>query len=357
MAENMSSQTSQRPTVSVVVPIYNVERYLRTCVDSLRKQTLDNMEIILVDDGSLDRSGLIADELAARYDSVKVVHQKNAGLGPARNTGIEHAIGEYVGFVDSDDWTDASMFADLYAAAKRNHADIVFGGHKDMINGNVNNVKPHPLAGKTLNTQADILSVRERLFGHLPDDDDVESFPMRVWTGIYRNDFLMENALRFKPILSEDTIFNLSAYQCAQVITFTDGTAYCYRMDNQPSIMRSFSSKKLSQYTAFLDELFRIAEQDPQCERCVLRARRMAIDYCRLYVGLIAGARLSWRQQLHEVRRLVSSDMFNRYCRNYPMDGLPTQQRLFHAALMSNRLNEALLLLHVRQSLKKRIWK
>uniref|UniRef100_UPI00359CB7DB glycosyltransferase n=1 Tax=Bifidobacterium longum TaxID=216816 RepID=UPI00359CB7DB len=357
MAENISTQSSQRPTVSVVVPIYNVERYLRTCVESLLKQTLNNMEIILVDDGSPDKSGLIADELASLHSNVKAVHQKNAGLGPARNTGIEYAAGEYVGFVDSDDWVDASMFADLYAAAKRDQADIVFGGHKDMVNGNVNNVKPHPLAGKTLNTRTDILGVRERLFGHLPDDSEVESFPMRVWTGIYRNDFLIEHDLRFKPILSEDTIFNLSAYQCAQVITFTGGTAYCYRMDNQPSIMRSFSSKKLNQYAAFLDELFRIAEQDPQCERCVLRARRMAIDYCRLYVGLIAGARLSWRQQLHEVRGLVSSDMFNRYCRNYPMNGLPTQQRMFHEALMSNHLNEALLLLHVRQLLKKRIWK
>lgn len=348
---------SVKTTVSIVVPIYNVEPYLRACVYSLLKQTLHDTEIVLVDDGSPDRSGQIADELSDQYENIKVVHQKNSGLGPARNTGIEHAVGEYIGFVDSDDWVEPDMFAGLYAAARCEHADIVFGGHKDMVNDVVNSVKPHPLAGKVLTKKQDILRVRENLFGHAPDDTVVEAFPMRVWTGIYRRAFLNENVLRFKPILSEDTIFNLAAYQCAQVIAFTGGTAYCYRMDNQPSIMRSFSSKKLSQYTGFLDELFAIASEEPNSASCLLRARRMAIDYCRLYMGLVSASGLSWPKQIHEAKRLVGSEMFNKYCRQYPLDRLPQQQRIFHAAMLNGQFNKALLLLHVRQMLKKRIWK
>lgn len=83
--------------ISVVVPIYNVENYLKQCLNSLLKQTLNNIEIILVDDGSPDHSGIIADEYAKNYSNIKVIHQKNSGLGPARNTGILHASGEYVG--------------------------------------------------------------------------------------------------------------------------------------------------------------------------------------------------------------------------------------------------------------------
>ena len=188
----------KHPRVSVVVPIYNVEPYLKKCVESLLSQTLEDIEILLVDDGSPDRCGEIADEYAAREPRVKAFHQKNAGLGPARNTGIEHATGEYVGFVDSDDWVDSQMFERLYSAAAKCDADIVVGGHRDVVEGHVRVAKPHPLAGVTLYGSDEIMPVRNRLFGHAEDDNTVEAFPMRVWTAIYRNDFLRTNRLRFE---------------------------------------------------------------------------------------------------------------------------------------------------------------
>lgn len=92
------------PKVSIIVPIYNVEKYLNKCVDSLINQTLKEIEIILVDDGSKDSSGLIADSYAEKDKRITVIHQCNAGLGPARNSGMKVASGEYIGFVDSDDW-------------------------------------------------------------------------------------------------------------------------------------------------------------------------------------------------------------------------------------------------------------
>ena len=92
--------------VSVIVPIYNVELYLERCIKSIINQTYRNLEIILVDDGSPDRCPQICDEWCAKDERVKVIHKDNAGLGMARNTGIEHATGEYVYFVDSDDYID-----------------------------------------------------------------------------------------------------------------------------------------------------------------------------------------------------------------------------------------------------------
>ncbi|HFD6724085.1 TPA: glycosyltransferase family 2 protein, partial [Enterococcus faecium] len=120
--------------VSVIVPIYNVEKYLRKCVDSLLSQTLKEIEIVLVDDGSPDASGEIADEYQKKYSNVKTIHRENGGLGPARNTGIENATGEYVAFLDSDDWVESDMYEKLYLVASKENADIVVSGHCDFAN-------------------------------------------------------------------------------------------------------------------------------------------------------------------------------------------------------------------------------
>ena len=100
--------------ISVIVPVYNVEKYLEKCLNSLVNQTYQNIEIIVVDDGSTDNSGRIADDFALKYDIIKVIHTKNGGLSAARNVGIENAGGEYIAFVDSDDWVDVNTFEQLY---------------------------------------------------------------------------------------------------------------------------------------------------------------------------------------------------------------------------------------------------
>lgn len=109
--------------VSVIVPIYNVQKYVEKCVDSLINQTYKNTEIILIDDGSMDRSGEICDKYS-KYENIKVVHKKNEGLSAARNTGIKMATGEYITFMDGDDWADETMIQTLVWLAVENDADI-----------------------------------------------------------------------------------------------------------------------------------------------------------------------------------------------------------------------------------------
>lgn len=103
------------PLISVIVPVYNVEKYLNQCLDSIIAQTWRNLDIILVDDGSTDNSGAICDEYARTDTRIKVIHKENGGLSAARNTGLDIARGEFIGFVDSDDWIEPNMFEDLYA--------------------------------------------------------------------------------------------------------------------------------------------------------------------------------------------------------------------------------------------------
>ena len=114
----------QRALISVIVPVYKVEKCIHKCIESIINQTYDNLEIILIDDGSPDNCPKICDEYALRDNRIKVIHQENKGLSSARNKGIELAKGEYIGFVDSDDYIEPSMFQDLYNAIVENNVDI-----------------------------------------------------------------------------------------------------------------------------------------------------------------------------------------------------------------------------------------
>ena len=111
-------------TISVIVPVYKVEPYLRECVDSIINQTYQNLEIILVDDGSPDNCGAICDEYAAKDSRVRVIHKENGGVSSARNAGIEAATGSYIGFVDSDDWIEPDMYENLLESLQRENAEI-----------------------------------------------------------------------------------------------------------------------------------------------------------------------------------------------------------------------------------------
>ena len=116
------------PKVSVVVPVYNVDNYLERCIDSILRQSFGDFELILVDDGSTDRSGTICDEYSDKDVRIKVIHQNNVGIPGARKAGLEKSAGEYILFVDSDDWVDANHIESMIIAAERERADVVFCG-------------------------------------------------------------------------------------------------------------------------------------------------------------------------------------------------------------------------------------
>ena len=124
-----------KPSISVIVPVYNVEHYLRKCLDSIIEQTVRDIEIIVVDDGSTDSSGEICDTYLDRDSRVKVFHKENGGLSSARNFGIEKATGEYIGFVDSDDFIEPDMYEILLHLIKRYKADLSMCGLYDVFDG------------------------------------------------------------------------------------------------------------------------------------------------------------------------------------------------------------------------------
>ena len=165
---------TNQPLLSVIIPVYNVEKYLRQCVDSVINQTYKNLEIILVDDGSPDNCGKICDEYAEKDKRVKVIHQLNKGLSGARNTGTEQASGEYIAFVDSDDWLDVHMYEDLFGVLNKYNLDMVRCAAFESDGNNKKVIAPKKEYANKLFTDKEIL---ERYFD--------EFLCKIVWNTIY----------------------------------------------------------------------------------------------------------------------------------------------------------------------------
>ena len=119
------------PKISIIIPVYNTEEYLRECLDSVIEQTLKDIEIILVDDGSTDNSGKICDEYREKDTRITVIHQENRGQGKARNEALKISNGEYIGFIDSDDWIDLDFYEKLYNAASEKESEVTVARIKE----------------------------------------------------------------------------------------------------------------------------------------------------------------------------------------------------------------------------------
>lgn len=339
--------------VSIVVPAYNVEPYIAQCIDSLLAQTLQEIEIIVVDDGSPDKSGEIADAYARKDARVKVIHQNNMGLGPARNSGMKIATGEYIGFVDSDDWVKPEMYERFYAAAVMNEADIVVGGHCEIAGKRVLAVRKHPMAGTVLSSAAEIMAVRNDLYGLDQLNKSADPIPMSVCMSIYRRKAIVESGVHFVHVLSEDKIFNISAYACAQVLAFIDATDYCYRKEAQSSITQNFSERKSESIRGLLALLSEMASRESNPE-CRMRVKRTAIDYCRIYVCLVERSGLPVGQKCAYIKQFAENKAVCGFWEGYPIQSLPIQQRVFHEMIVRKQYGMALALCAIRERLRKR---
>ncbi len=174
---------SAKPEISVIVPVYNVEKYLRQCVDSILSQTFNNLEVILVDDGSPDKCPRICDEYAAADSRVRVIHQPNGGLGKAYNVGIAAARGKYIGFVESDDWIEPDMYEELYRSAEKHHSDLV----KCMFWRYDSQRSPADLPYKSSDSRFDLENCTpENKSFTLSDCPEIIAVHPSVWAALYK---------------------------------------------------------------------------------------------------------------------------------------------------------------------------
>ncbi|YCA42426.1 glycosyltransferase [Bacillus sp. JZ8] len=205
--------------ISIVVPIYNVEQYLHKCVSSLINQTYKNIEIILVDDGSPDQCPSICDTYAEQDDRITVIHKENGGLSDARNAGIEKAKGEYILFVDSDDYIELDTCEKLYEIITSYEVDIVVGNARRIENG-VSSPMKH-----TYIPEREIVSGHDYLKLELKRG----TMHMAAWLNLYKKSFLIDNQLNFEVgLLHEDEEFTPRAFLNASSVLGTNSIFYNY---------------------------------------------------------------------------------------------------------------------------------
>ena len=221
--------------VSIIVAVYNVEKYIHRCVDSLLCQTHHNIEVLLVDDGSIDGSAAICDEYAAKDSRVKAIHQKNGGVSSARNEGLKAAIGDWICFLDSDDWIEGDFFKLLFEAAESSSVDLTVCGIKMGEKGNYSE-------SFCSDNDFSILSREEwlRCFTEYRNRDDRYICLHSPCGKLYKKSILdgifFDSTMKY----AEDYKFNLSVYERIERITFIKKTLYFY-FSNPNSATNSFN--------------------------------------------------------------------------------------------------------------------
>lgn len=230
----------KNPKVSIIIPVYNVEKYLEECVESILTQDYENKEIVLVNDGSTDSSPSLCDKFAEENECVKVVHKENCGLSMARNTGIEHATGDYILFVDSDDFVESNSLDKIMETAIENDADVVFLEAQKVFSDGAKQPLGDGINKTCVNGKSKIEVLR-----HL---SQCNKYPAAAWSKLIKKNLFDENhdLLFEKGLLSEDLDWAFKLILSAKTFGCCDVMYYNYRQGRTDSITNSLKLKNLT---------------------------------------------------------------------------------------------------------------
>ena len=225
---------------SVIIPVYNVEKYIERCLKSILSQNYDDLEIIVIDNGSTDRSGSICDSYANEYANISVYHIENHGVGPARNFGLSKAKGEFICFVDADDYLVGNLFSDVESQLD-SQLDLLVFSYYNSIEKNLSEIdrsaKILPAEGKK--DKSDFIALFQELW--------LTDMMYTVWNKIYRREFLEEHQIVFESYeLGEDVRFNLNVYQHVNSVLLVKSCYYVYISGRIDSAMGQYHPNRMN---------------------------------------------------------------------------------------------------------------
>lgn len=294
----------EKEKISIIIPVYKVEKYLPKCLNSVIHQTYKNLEILLIDDGSPDSCGEICDKFAEKDSRIRVIHKENAGVAMARNDGIEAATGDYISFIDSDDWIAKDAYEILYQGIKEYDADCAIGRCVTVID------EDGVLTPKTDNStfsegchQASDIMKHTLLKGSA------------VWNRLFKRQIF--KSIRF-PVgrINDDEVAALRAYAKCQRIVSLNHNSYYYRIRPDSITTSRFTLRNMDCYYNSRDNLAFIKNVRPELTKCAEFKTYKTLLYCYLHLGELKGEPEADRlkKKLHaEIHRVRSAAYRNPY--------------------------------------------
>lgn len=335
------------PKISVIVPVYNVEKYITRCVDSLINQTLGDLEIVLVDDGSTDQSGAICDEYASKDSRIKVLHKTNAGQGLARNDGLKIASGEYVCFLDSDDYLELVTCEELSALMESKNADMVTYGYQiDSPEGKPLN-KPYIKDDEYVDTAITSEFIKH-FFGDDPKDINLRGFNSCM--SCFRLSVIKNNDICFpseREVLSEDTVFCLEFCKVANKVITTSEVYYHY-CQKADSFSQGYMPDKMHKTMEMHSLLSKYSK-----EFGVDVAIRLSMYvWVNLMASLKQEVRYSKNNAKVNIKKLVSDEAIKEQIEPLMKEALPVKQKLLLRAVLAESVGCVMLLCDIRGRLR-----
>lgn len=291
--------------ISVIMPVYNVEKYVGRAIESIQKQTLSDWEFWIVDDGTPDNSGKICDEYAAADSRLHVIHKENGGAPSARNLAIDQAMGKYLYFMDSDDWAEPTMLEDMYTLAERHNAQLVVTGfYTDTYYSEteyVTTVQSQP--DQVFASQREFREQAYRLF-----DCNLLYTP---WNKLYLADYLREKNLKFPQTFWDDFPFNLSVLRDVERVVVSSEKYYHFiraRAESETAKYRANMYEKREEEHGWMLDLYRHWGISDENSREMLQRR-----YIERIVGCIENltnpnCHLSAAEKKAEIKRMITTD-------------------------------------------------
>ena len=303
--------------ISIIIPVYNIEKYIYRSVNSIINQTYRNLEIILVDDGSDDKSGSICDEYKIKDHRIKIVHKDNAGLGHARNSGLNIATGKYVTFIDGDDYIGSTHIEDMYSLIVKTQTDTCMAGYTRVYSDRQESHK-HVCSGKVYkgNIKEEILP---RMCGF--DSKGANYIEMSVCMVLFSNEIIRNNNLRFvseRDYVSEDLIFDFDYYLLSNGVCVSDLTDYYY-CDNEGSLTTKYRKDRFASQIKLYELLSEKAEELGIGKQCIERLQNTVIAIARYSIKLeYKFEKENGRKEAREnVRRICSDETLKKILAEY----------------------------------------